>query len=111
MNLKTLLLFIFSFTSLFSGEFIFDDKDDFKKLKKKGIRIVRSSAKNHKLELSPKKVEANIELLLDFENKKASELKDSTGNYAINSSSYVVGEEKSLLGKRYASFAASNSYI
>lgn len=111
MNLKTLLLFIFSFTSLFSGEFIFDDKDDFKKLKKKGIRIVRSSAKNHKLELSPKKVEANVELLLDFENKKASELKDSTGNYAINSSSYVVGEEKTLLGKRYASFAASNSYI
>lgn len=39
------------------------------------------------------------------------ELKDSSGNYAINSSSYAVGEQKSLLGKRYASFAASNSYI
>jgi len=111
MNLKTFLLYILACLPIFSGEFIFDDKEDFAKLKKKGIRIVKASAKSHKLELSPQKGEANIELFLDFENKKAAELKDKVGNYIISSSSYAVEEEKSLLGKRYASFAASNSYI
>ncbi|HNL74421.1 MAG TPA: hypothetical protein PKH22_18680, partial [Leptospiraceae bacterium] len=105
-----IFLFIFSY-SLFAGEFIFDDKEDFSKLKKKGIRIVKASAKNFKLELSPKKSDANAELLFNFENKKASELKDATGNYTVNFSSYDVVENKTLVGRRYASFAASNSYI
>ena len=111
MNLKFLTLFLFSFTFLLAGEFVFDDKQDFSRLKKKGIRIVKASAKNYKLELSPKKGEANAELLLNFENKKASELKDLTGNYTINASTYSVEEGKALMGKRYASFAANNSYI
>ncbi len=111
MNLKFLTLLLFSFSSVFSGEFVFDDKEDFSKLKKKGIRIVKASAKNYKLELSPKKTEANTELLLNFENKKASELKDTTGNYTVNASTYAVEEGKALMGKRYASFAANNSYI
>ena len=111
MNLKFLTLFLFAFTFAFAGEFVFDDKEDFSKLKKKGIRIVKASAKNYKLELTPKKTEANAELLLNFENKKASELKDTTGNYTINSSTYAVTEGKALMGKRYASFAANNSYI
>lgn len=105
-----IFLFIFSY-SLFAGEFIFDDKEDFSKLKKKGIRIVKASAKNFKLELSPKKSDANAELLFNFENKKSSELKDATGNYTVNFSSYDVVENKTLVGRRYASFAASNSYI
>ena len=111
MNLKFLTLFLFAFTYAFAGEFVFDDKEDFSKLKKKGIRIVKASAKNYKLELTPKKTEANAELLLNFENKKASELKDITSNYTINSSTYAVTEGKALMGKRYASFAANNSYI
>lgn len=111
MNLKFLTLFLFSFTFLLAGEFVFDDKPDFSRLKKKGIRIVKASAKNYKLELSPKKGETNAELLLNFENKKASELKDISGNYTVNASTYAVEEGKALMGKRYASFAANNSYI
>jgi hypothetical protein len=111
MNLKFLTLLIFTCSFVFAGEFVFDDKDDFSKLKRKGIRIVRASAKNYKLELSPKKSEANTELLLNFENKKATELKDATGNYTVNASMYAVEEGKAGMGKRYASFAANNSYI
>ncbi len=111
MNLKFLTLLIFTCSSIFAGEFLFDDKDDFSKLKRKGIRIVKASAKNYKLELSPKKSEANTELLLNFENKKATDLKDTAGNYTVNASMYAVEEGKAGMGKRYASFAANNSYI
>lgn len=110
LRLSNIVFFLTAF-SVFAGEFIFDDKEDFSKLKRKGIRIVKASAKNYKLELSPKKTEANAELLFNFENKKAAELKDTTGNYRINSASYDVIENKTLVGKRYASFAASNSFI
>lgn len=104
------ILFLFAF-QLFSGEFTFETKDEFSKLEKSGIRVSKESAKKYKLELSRKKNLANKELFFDFENNNPSELKDKTGNYTINYSSYAVIGEKNLLGKKNASFAANNSYL
>jgi hypothetical protein len=108
--MRILLFLLFSF-SIYSGEFDFNSKDDFKKLNRSGVKISLESVKSYKLELAKKKIEYEKELYLDFENKKASELKDKTGNYTILNSNYSVVSEKTNFSKKHASFANSDSMI
>ncbi len=105
-----IILFLF-ILNLFSGEFVFENKSDFSKLEKSGIKTTRESAKKYKLELSRKKNISQKELFFDFENKNPIELKDKTGNYTVNYSNYDAISAKNLLGKKHASFAANNSYL
>lgn len=109
-SVKLLIILCSIVSSLSAGEIVFDDLKDFKTLKKNGLQISKNGFKEYRLELSKKKLKPT-ELLLDFENKKASELKDKTGNYTITQATYSVVEDKNLMGKRYASFASSNSQI
>ncbi|MCB1193449.1 MAG: hypothetical protein H7A23_12415 [Leptospiraceae bacterium] len=111
--LKKSIVFIFLCVfSVFSSEISFNGKSfkDFSGLKKEGIRIVKKSSKDYRLELE-KVSFLNSELFLDFENKNSSELKDKNGNYSILRSNYAVDIGDSLLGHRYASFSSKNSYI
>lgn len=82
----------------------------FENFKLDGVRVVQTSANYQYLELPKNHSQPSI-LFLDFENKRAGQLRDRNGNYKILKSYYSVLKPNTLLGKRHASFSAKNSYI
>lgn len=111
--LKKIILFELIFVySVFASEILYSGKTikDFAGLFRDGIRIVKKSSKDFRLELERKKFQ-DSELFLDFENKNAKELRDKNGKYNIIRANYLVEVGDTLLGHRHASFSSKNSFI
>ncbi|MCB1179072.1 MAG: hypothetical protein KDK36_15915 [Leptospiraceae bacterium] len=110
--LKKLSLLLLIPGILLSGEIGFGSgrQHKFSSLKRSKVSIVKVENNKYRLELA-KIEEKDEDLLLDFENKKSSDLKDKSGNYSIKFSQYSVLEDKAPAGKRYAAFTTRNSQI
>lgn len=114
--MKLILSFIIIFFTviipLSSDEISFgaSERYSFAEMKKSKVKVTRVGPRENKIELSKSKFR-NAELLLDFENKKAGDLKDKNNNYEVRESIYSPVEGSSPFGKRYAAFTTKESQI
>ncbi|MCB1141851.1 MAG: hypothetical protein H7A24_05630 [Leptospiraceae bacterium] len=111
-HLNFIFLLIFISTSLTSGEFSFGKgkKYSLRKLKKENTIIKKIGSNEDRIELSKNRI-AETELFLNFENKKAADLRDQNRNYEVQEALYTPIEGKSLFGRRFASFTTRDSQI
>ncbi len=110
--LRLWLIFILIGTTIFPADYKFGDSEtDFKKIQTVGISTIKQKNGRYKLELSRRKL-PDSELLLNFENRKMSDLRDVLHHYTIDSASYgIERSDESILGKRIARFTGKNHYI
>ncbi|NBU99617.1 MAG: hypothetical protein EBS19_15645, partial [Spirochaetia bacterium] len=85
-------------------------RNSFHDMKKSKVKVTRVGPREDKIELSKTKYRS-AELLLDFENKKAGDLKDKNNNYDVRESIYSPVDGVSPFGKRYAAFTTKESQI
>jgi hypothetical protein len=85
-------------------------RNSFHEMKKSKVKVSRVGPREDKIELSKIKFRS-AELLLDFENKKAGDLKDKNNNYDVRESIYSPVDGTSPFGKRYAAFTTKESQI
>jgi hypothetical protein len=108
----SILLFLFPLLGIMGGEISYgaDSTYSLYDLKRSKLSVSKVGAKEERLELSKAKFKST-ELLLDFENKKSSDLRDKNNNYDVRESVYTPIEGESPFGKRYASFTTKESQL